>query len=103
MSNVVPLRKNAASLPKGRLRLYTSYNFRDKDPAIDRLRTLIKREGLSYSEVSRLSGVSVQTFYNWFEGATRKPQYCTVMAVVLALGYRASFVKMSGAVKRKAS
>ena len=73
-------------------RLYKSYNFVDKDPVIDKLRTIIKREGHSYSELSELSGVSVQTFYNWFDGNTRRPQYATIAAVIGALGYRISFV-----------
>ena len=82
-----------ANKPKGRLRLYESYNFVDKDPVIDRTRTLVKREGLSYGEISKLSGVSVTTMRNWFEGQTKRPQYCTVMAVVSALGYKQEFVK----------
>ena len=73
--------------------LYKSYSFKDKDPVIDRLRTMIQREGVSYSELADMSGVSVQTFYNWFDGATRKPQYATVMAVAYALGYKQVFRK----------
>lgn len=72
---------------------YKSYNFKDKDPVIDRLRTIIDRSGWAYSRVADESGVSVQTLYNWFDGATRRPQYATVMAVAQALGYRASFVR----------
>jgi transcriptional regulator with XRE-family HTH domain len=73
--------------------LYKSYAFKDKDPVIDRLRTMIQKEGMSYSEVSEASGVSVQTFYNWFDGATKKPQWATVCAVAYALGYKAVFRK----------
>lgn len=79
--------------PKGRLHLYNSYNFVDKDPVIDKVRTIIKREGLKHSEIEKLSGVSAQTLHNWFEGQTKKPQYCTIMAVVSALGYKQMFVK----------
>jgi|SRR5262245_17545904 len=71
----------------GGLRLYRSYNFRDKDPIIDRLRTLIRDQQASYRDVEKESGVSVQTLYNWFGGETRRPQFATVMAVVRALGY----------------
>lgn len=78
---------------KGALRLYTSYNFVDKDPVIDKMRTLVKREGLKYSDIQKLSGVTTSTMHNWFEGKTKRPQYATVMAVVHALGYRAHFLR----------
>jgi DNA-binding phage protein len=77
----------------GSLKLYTSYNFVDKDPVIDRMRTLVKREGLSYGEISGKSGVASSTMHSWFDGKTKRPQYATVMAVVHALGYRSVFVK----------
>ena len=77
----------------GSLGLYKSYNFVDKDPVIDKMRTMVKREGLKYGEISNLSGVSATTMHNWFEGKTKRPQYATVMAVVIALGYRVSYVK----------
>jgi len=78
---------------KGALKLYTSYNFTDKDPVIDKVRTLVNREGLSYKEIHEKSGVTISTMYAWFEGKTRRPQYATVMAVVHALGYRTQFIK----------
>lgn len=77
----------------GALKLYKSYNFVDKDPVIDKVRTLVKREGLKYTEIQNLSGVSASTIHNWFEGDTKRPQYATIMAVVSALGYRTVFVK----------
>jgi transcriptional regulator with XRE-family HTH domain len=81
----------------GSLKLYTSYNFVDKDPIIDKMRAMVKREGLKYGEISGLSGVSSSTMHNWFEGKTKRPQYATVMAVVHALGYRATYTKKGGA------
>ena len=81
----------------GSLKLYTSYNFVDKDPVIDRTHRLVKREGMSYKEIHERSGVTVSTLRGWFEGKTKRPQWCTVMAVVHALGYRATFTKKGGA------
>jgi DNA-binding phage protein len=81
----------------GALKLYTSYNFVDKDPIIDKMRSMVKREGLKYGKISELSGVSATTMHNWFEGKTRRPQYATVMAVVHALGYRVAYTKRGGA------
>jgi DNA-binding phage protein len=82
-----------ASKPKGRLALYTSYNFVDKDPIIDKVRTMVKKEGMKNGQVSNVSGVSATTLHNWFEGKTKRPQYATVMAVVMALGYRVAYTK----------
>jgi DNA-binding phage protein len=90
MGNVVQLRKTKT---KGVLHLYKSYNFVDKDPVIDKIRTLVKREGLSHSKIHEMSGVTPSTLHAWFDGKTRKPQYATIMAVVHALGYRNVFVK----------
>ena len=73
--------------------LYRSYNFVDKDPVIDKVRTIVKDEGLSNSEIHTISGVSATTLHNWFEGETRRPQYATVAAVTGSLGYRQEFVK----------
>lgn len=75
------------------INLYKSYSFKDKDPVIDRLRTIIQDSGEKYSAVSDHSGVSVTTLYNWFDGETKKPQFCTVMAVARSLGYDVSFIK----------
>ncbi len=77
----------------GTLRLYKSYNFVDKDPVIDKMRTIIKKEGLTNAEIHSKSGVSENTLYNWFDGKTRRPQYATVMAVVRSMGYVQQFVK----------
>jgi transcriptional regulator with XRE-family HTH domain len=78
---------------KGALRLYRSYNFRDKDPVIDRIRTIVQKEGLRYKDIERLSSVKAQTLTNWFEGETKRPQFATIAAVTYALGYKTDFVK----------
>lgn len=75
------------------LHLYRSYNFVDKDPVIDRIRTIVDDEGLSYSEIHIISGVSSTTLNNWFDGETRRPQYATIAAVTYSLGYKQEFVK----------
>jgi hypothetical protein len=73
------------------LNLYKSYNFRNKDPIIDEVRTLVN--GTSYKEIHNASGVSVTTLHGWFNGKTRRPQYATIMAVVHAVGYRSRLVR----------
>jgi transcriptional regulator with XRE-family HTH domain len=74
------------------LKLYKSYNFKDKDPIIDRMRTIFEDAGISHAKAAALSGVSSSTFSNWFEGETKRPQFATVMAAARALGYDVTVV-----------
>lgn len=85
--------KNGKHPKKGALSLYRSYSFVDKDPVIDRIRTIVQDEGLSYQDIHIISGVSAGTLSNWFEGETRRPQYATIAAVTYSLGYKQEFVK----------
>ena len=73
---------------------YKSYNFKDKDPVIDHLRTLVQDSGASYQELRDQSGVSTSCMYGWFNGKTRRPTHAAVAAVAAVLGYRTMLVKM---------
>lgn len=75
------------------MKFYKSYSFVDKDPMIDVARTAVQDCGLTYQEVSELSGVSVGTMVGWFHGATKRPQHATLMAVMYGMGYRQHWVK----------
>lgn len=66
--------------------VYRSYRFIDKDPVIDRVRTAVQESGLSYQDIHNSEGISTTTLYNWFNGPTRRPQFCTVMAALRACG-----------------
>ena len=68
-------------------KIYKSYAFTEKDPIIDRMRTLIQDQGLGYEFISAGSDVSRNTLRAWFDGKTRRPQYATVAAVLAVLGY----------------
>jgi len=78
------------------LRIYRTYRYIDKNPVIDRTRTIIQDEGLfkRLGIVHELSGVATTTLNNWFHGPTRNPQHATVAAVITALGYKEEFVKV---------
>jgi transcriptional regulator with XRE-family HTH domain len=82
----------ARSKRNGSMVTYRSYSFVDKDPVIDKLRTIVQREGFigggGFRKLSRLSGVSQASIYNWFNGATRRPQNASIEAVARAMGYR---------------
>lgn len=72
---------------------YKSYNFVDKDPIIDEIRSVYEESGANYEWISKHSGVSKTTLTNWFSGTTRKPQAATVNAVLRSLGYKLSIVE----------
>ena len=78
-------------------KLYKSYSFRDKDPIIDKIRTVIEDEKVSYLEIHEASDVAVSTLYNWFMGTTRRPTHAATAAVLGALGYEYAIVKRRGA------
>ena len=89
------------------MKAYKSYLFRNKDPIIDRLRTLISDQDVSHSYIELHSGVTARTLYAWFHGETRRPQYSTVAAVAAVLGYDVGFIPKTKALNvvplRKAS
>lgn len=66
---------------------YRTYNFVDKDPEIDKLRTEIQKRKISYKVLADEAGCSLGTLLGWFNGRTRRPQHATIMAVWGALGY----------------
>jgi transcriptional regulator with XRE-family HTH domain len=68
---------------------------------IDRMRTLLADENVSYEDVHVKSGVSKNTLYQWFDGKTRRPQYATVMAVARSLGYDMVLTKTNRVLKFK--
>lgn len=68
-------------------KLYKSYLFKDKDPVIDVLRTVIKDKSATFKQIALNSGVSAGTLSKWFYGETRRPQFASTNAVARALGY----------------
>ena len=71
---------------------YKSYNFLEKDPIIDEIRTIVQSSGLTYRMIEEESDVTSTTLRAWFTGATRRPQAATLNAVARALGYKLGFV-----------
>jgi hypothetical protein len=82
-------------MARGFLRVYRTYNYVDKNPVIDKVRTLVNDEGLirKLKIVHEISGVATATLDNWFNGTTRNPQHGTIAAVITSLGYKEEFVK----------
>jgi transcriptional regulator with XRE-family HTH domain len=72
----------------GTLWLTRSYNFVDKDPEIDRFRTLHQKDRLKENDLAVLAGLSASTVTNMFGGKTRRPQHATFAKIAGALGYK---------------
>lgn len=67
---------------------YKSYNFVDKDPMIDQVRTIVRDSQMTYKDIAEGSGVTPQTIRNWLDGATKKPQAATFNAVLRTCGFK---------------
>lgn len=77
------------------MRGYRTYPFKDHDPIIDIVRTCLQIYAGIYThskmtpavrQVARSSGVSESCIWNWLNGVTSMPRFCTVVAVVHATG-----------------
>lgn len=77
---------------------YKSYNFVNKDPIIDEIRTVYKNSGVNYKWIQDNSGVTTTTLNAWFSGKTKKPQAATINAVLRAMGYKLGVVEFGTAV-----
>jgi hypothetical protein len=78
-------------------RMYRTYRWlpKEKNPVIDKLRTIAQEEGV-YKDLKALheiSGVSTAALYGWWHGDTVNPQHGTIMAVLTSLGWEEQFVK----------
>lgn len=63
-----------------------TYRWKDKDPAIDYLRTPFKNAGRKGAAVARDAGVVPGTVYSMFGGKTTRPTFTTIVAVARAIG-----------------
>lgn len=75
------------SKANGTLWITRSYNFIDKDPEIDRFRTIYQKEHLKENDLAVLAGLSGSTVKNMFGGQTRRPQHATFAKMAGAMGY----------------
>ncbi|MBO0716441.1 MAG: hypothetical protein J2P55_03770 [Rhizobiales bacterium] len=77
----------------GHLPTYKSYVFKDKDPAIDAMRTLIEKHygqrlnGRMLREIAEGGGPSETCMRGWFFRTTKRPQNATLEAAGREMGY----------------
>jgi hypothetical protein len=69
----------------GIMKTYKTYVFRNQDPIIDELRTIVQASGLKRKQITDC-GVSSTTISNWFGKKTKRPQFATISAVALTCG-----------------
>jgi transcriptional regulator with XRE-family HTH domain len=74
---------------------YKSYNFTDKDPIIDYIRTIINDSSKSLTIIADESGVNIHTISNWLYGDTKRPQAASLNAVLRALNYKLNISNIS--------
>jgi hypothetical protein len=76
---------------------YRTYRFVDKNPVIDKVRTLLEDEGLmtDLNAAHEISGVGTATLRAWFFGDTKNPFHSTVAALTSSLGYEETFVRVN--------
>jgi hypothetical protein len=72
----------------GTMWLRRSYNFIDKDPEIDKFRTIYQKEHIKETDLAVLAGLSASTVRNMFGGETKKPQHATFAKMAGAMGYK---------------
>ncbi len=72
---------------KRKTKPYKSYRFVGKDPVISQMRSAVEEADVTYRQMHDDSGVSTTTFYNWFRGKTRRPQYAACQAAMKAIGW----------------
>ena len=71
---------------------YKSYNFIDKSPVIDLVRTVVHESDKTLQWIGEESGVSPRTIAKWLYGETRQPKEASLNAVLRVLGYKLEVV-----------
>jgi hypothetical protein len=90
-----------AKAKKVRSITYGAYRFRDKDPSIDELRTVVEDHfgrrvnNKDLGSIATSGGPAGGTMASWFFGKTRRPQSATLEAAGRAIGYKRKWVKMT--------
>ncbi len=73
----------------GVLWLQRSYNYVDKNPEIDRARTLVRQETkLKETDLAVLAGLAGSTIKNMFGGKTKDPRGSTFAKLYGAIGFK---------------
>lgn len=66
---------------------YRTVRWKDRDPAVDAIQTILEDEHLNSNQAHEISGLAAATINNWLSGKTKKPQNITLAALSSSLGY----------------
>lgn len=80
--------KNASKKVSG------TYRWIDKDPIIDEISELIRKDGRSIPDIAEAAYLSPVTLYNWIYGKTRKPNNVSIDFTLRALGFERPIIPM---------
>src|SRR5712664_652465 len=69
------------------------YRWIEKDPIIDEMLYLAKKDGRSLSSIAHAAFMSPTTILNWDKGKTRRPNHISISSFTRAMGYEMKFVK----------
>ena len=87
----------AKSSVKGRVwRPYRTYRFSGQDPMVSKVFAAMEQADTDIAESCRKSGVSPTTLHNWKNKKTRQPQFATLNATAMAMGYELRLTKTNG-------
>lgn len=81
------------------LGVYKAYNFRNKDPVIDQLRTMArdvygKLDAKAMRQIHEAGGPTISCMNAWFNGKTLRPQNPSTEAAGRAMGFHRVWQKM---------
>lgn len=93
-----PKRRTGGKAP-GHFKLYKAYLFKEKDPVIDELATIMQDTygedwSKKFGQIERDGGASYTSLTNWFYGKTRRPQNASIEATGRAMGMQRVWVKL---------
>src|SRR6266704_2142576 len=78
-------------------RQFLHYRFKNKNPVIDKMRTVAQDEGLYNKKRRRIlsqnTGMAVGTFDGWWDGDTIDPKHKSVANFYASLGYEETWRK----------
>lgn len=81
------------------LGVYKAYNFRNKDPVIDQLRTMVKDtygklDSKALRQIQEAGGPTASCMSAWFHGKTMRPQNPSTEAAGRAMGFQRVWQRM---------
>jgi DNA-binding phage protein len=68
------------------LKPYKTYRFTGQDPMVGKVLDACDAAGVKNAVVARESGVASTTLGNWRKRKTKRPQFATLNATLMALG-----------------